>query len=46
LLRGRFLLRLCILHFRTHRDRVEEAVDIVRRAAGEVLDGRRGRVPE
>ncbi|MET7331711.1 aminotransferase class V-fold PLP-dependent enzyme [Nonomuraea sp. NPDC005650] len=30
---GRFFLRLCVLSFRTHADRVEEALDIVRAAA-------------
>jgi aromatic-L-amino-acid decarboxylase len=28
---GRFFLRLCVLHLRTHRDRVEEALEIIRR---------------
>jgi aromatic-L-amino-acid decarboxylase len=37
-LRGRFTIRACIVSHRTHRDRIEEAVDIVRRAAAE-LDG-------
>jgi aromatic-L-amino-acid decarboxylase len=26
---GRFVLRICVLSFRTHRDRVEEAVDAI-----------------
>ena len=30
---GRFTIRACILSHRTHRDRVEECIDIVRRAA-------------
>jgi aromatic-L-amino-acid decarboxylase len=30
---GRFTLRVCILSHRSHRDRVEECIDIVRRAA-------------
>jgi aromatic-L-amino-acid decarboxylase len=34
---GRLTLRACVLSHRTHRDRVEEAVDIVRRAAGHLL---------
>jgi len=34
-LRERFVLRLCVLHFRTHRDRVEEMIEIVRRCARE-----------
>jgi aromatic-L-amino-acid decarboxylase len=33
---GRFVIRACIVSFRTHRDRVEEAVDIIRRAAAEL----------
>jgi aromatic-L-amino-acid decarboxylase len=32
-LRGRFTIRACIVSHRTHRDRIEETVDIVRRAA-------------
>ena len=30
---GRFVLRACILSHRTHRDRIDECIDIVRRAA-------------
>jgi aromatic-L-amino-acid decarboxylase len=30
---GRFVLRACILSFRTHRDRIEEAAEIIRDAA-------------
>ena len=30
---GRFVLRACILSFRTHRDRIEEAAAIIREAA-------------
>ena len=37
-LRGRFIIRACILSHRTHRDRVEEAVAVVRSAARD-LDG-------
>ncbi len=33
---GRFTLRACILCLRTHRDRVEECVEIVRDAAAEL----------
>jgi aromatic-L-amino-acid decarboxylase len=33
---GRFVIRACIVSHRTHRDRVEEAVDIIRTAAGEL----------
>lgn len=30
---GRFVIRICILNFRTHRDRVEECLQAIRRAA-------------
>jgi aromatic-L-amino-acid decarboxylase len=33
----RFTLRACILSHRTHRDRIDECVEIVRRAAADVL---------
>jgi aromatic-L-amino-acid decarboxylase len=33
---GRFTLRACILSHRTHRDRVDECIDIVRRATAEI----------
>jgi aromatic-L-amino-acid/L-tryptophan decarboxylase len=32
---GRFMLRAAILSHRTHRDRIEEAIDIIRAAAGD-----------
>jgi aromatic-L-amino-acid decarboxylase len=32
----RFVLRVCIVSFRTHRDRVEEAIEIIRSAAAEL----------
>jgi aromatic-L-amino-acid decarboxylase len=35
---GRFVIRACVVSVRTHRDRVEEAVDIIRTSARE-LDG-------
>ena len=35
--RGRFLLRICVLSFRTHRDRMEAALDDIHQAASEVL---------
>jgi aromatic-L-amino-acid decarboxylase len=38
LVRGRFIIRACIVSHRTHRDRVEEALEIIRRSAAE-LDG-------
>ena len=36
LLRGRFALRICVLSFRTHRDRMEMALEDIRAAAAEV----------
>ena len=36
-LRGRFIIRACVLCFRTHRDRVEEAADIIRGATRDVM---------
>lgn len=33
---GRFVLRLCVLSFRTHRDRLEMALEDIRSAAAEV----------
>jgi aromatic-L-amino-acid decarboxylase len=33
---GRFLLRICVLSFRTHRDRMEAALEDIRAAAGEM----------
>jgi aromatic-L-amino-acid decarboxylase len=35
--RGRFVLRICVLSFRTHADRMAEALEDVRAAAAEVL---------
>lgn len=34
---GRFTLRICVLSFRTHRERLEEGMEDVRAAAGELL---------
>ncbi|HEX6208292.1 MAG TPA: pyridoxal-dependent decarboxylase, partial [Actinomycetota bacterium] len=34
MIKGRFTLRAAILSFRTHRDRIEEAIEIIRSAAG------------
>jgi len=34
-IRGRMILRACIVSHRTHRDRIEEAAEIIRRAAAE-----------
>jgi aromatic-L-amino-acid/L-tryptophan decarboxylase len=36
MLDGRFTVRACIVSHRTHRDRIEEAVDIIRSAARDV----------
>ena len=36
MLRGAFTIRAAILSFRTHRDRIEEAIEIIRSAAGGV----------
>ncbi len=38
-LRGRFALRICVLSFRTHRDRMEQALEDVEAARREVLEG-------
>jgi aromatic-L-amino-acid decarboxylase len=38
-LRGRFALRICVLSFRTHRDRMEQALEDVEAARREVLGG-------
>jgi aromatic-L-amino-acid decarboxylase len=37
MLGGRFALRICVLSFRTHRDRVEQAIEDLRDAAREAL---------
>jgi aromatic-L-amino-acid decarboxylase len=39
LLRGRFAIRICVLSFRTHADRIEAALEDIRAAAGEVRPG-------
>ena len=36
ILQGRFTIRACILSHRTHRDRIQECVEIVRRAVADV----------
>ena len=33
---GRFVIRACIVSFRTHRDRIEEAIGIIRSSAAEL----------
>jgi aromatic-L-amino-acid decarboxylase len=35
--RGRFLLRICVLSFRTHRDRMEAALEDIRAAAADIM---------
>lgn len=37
---GRLTLRVCVLSHRTHRDRVEEAVELIRQAVGGLRAGR------
>ena len=36
MINGRFVIRACIVSFRTHRDRIEEAIGIIRSAAGDL----------
>ena len=36
LLRGRFAVRICVLSFRTHRDRLDEGLEHIRSAAAEL----------
>ncbi len=37
-LRGRFALRICVLSFRTHRDRMEQALEDIEAARREIMD--------
>jgi aromatic-L-amino-acid decarboxylase len=37
MIEGRFVIRACIVSFRTHRDRIEEGIEIIRNAAAELL---------
>lgn len=37
-LRDQHVIRICVLSFRTHRDRIDEAVEIIRAAARELAD--------
>jgi aromatic-L-amino-acid decarboxylase len=37
--KGRFFLRICVLSFRTHFERMEAALEDIRAAAGEALSG-------
>jgi len=39
LLSGQFTVRICVLSFRTHRDRLEQAMEDIRAAAAAVLGG-------
>jgi aromatic-L-amino-acid decarboxylase len=39
MIEDRFVLRACIVSFRTHRDRVEEAIDIIRSSAAALEAG-------
>ena len=34
---GRYVLRVCIVSHRTHKDRIDECIEIVGRAADELL---------
>jgi aromatic-L-amino-acid decarboxylase len=36
MIHGRYTIRACIVSHRTHRDRIDECVEIVRRAAADV----------
>jgi aromatic-L-amino-acid decarboxylase len=38
LIDGRFVIRACIVRFRSHRDRIEEAAEIIQKAAVELVD--------
>jgi aromatic-L-amino-acid decarboxylase len=35
---GRFVIRACIVSHRTHRDRIEEAAEIIKRAAADLVE--------
>jgi aromatic-L-amino-acid decarboxylase len=37
--RGEFVLRICILSFRTHKERLEQGLEDIRNAVGEVTEG-------
>jgi aromatic-L-amino-acid decarboxylase len=39
-LRDGFAIRICVLSFRTHQDRMQEALDAVRAAAASLFRGR------
>jgi aromatic-L-amino-acid decarboxylase len=39
MLRGRFAIRICVLSFRTHRDRMDQGLDDIRAAIEEVGSG-------
>ena len=35
-LNGQYVIRICVLHFRTHEDRMRECIDLIREAVLEV----------
>jgi len=35
-LNGDFVIRICVLSFRTHMDRMQECIELIRRAIGRV----------
>ena len=37
MIHGRYVLRVCIVSHRTHQDRIDECIEIVGRAADELL---------
>jgi aromatic-L-amino-acid decarboxylase len=39
MLRGRFVIRICVLSFRTHRDRMDDGLDDIRAAVAEIQGG-------
>jgi aromatic-L-amino-acid decarboxylase len=41
LIGGRFTIRACIVSHRTHRDRIDEAIEIIRRSARELVEQER-----
>jgi aromatic-L-amino-acid decarboxylase len=38
-LSGRFAIRICVLSFRTHRDRIDAGLEDIRAAAAESMGG-------
>jgi len=35
---GRYVIRICVLHFRTHLDRMRECLDAIRQAARDLAE--------